>query len=203
MTASQDVVSFQARLAETIAWCEWHASTEDPENSLRTADLHPAKWGPNQGPWSDLNDFWGTQEYKVAVVSAVEALATARAGLLRQANVYPYASLPPNLSGGRLLLATPDESDLSGLSEWESGGLINALDIPPWDTWVSYVHEQVAPHDWVAYLLCWIPTEFIPLVERGILVNPVECFFWASDYKQHDLLDSEFLRLLDRAGFIG
>jgi hypothetical protein len=53
----------------------------------------------------------------------------------------------------------------------------------------------------VSYLLCWIPQEFVDLVDIGILVNPVECFFWASQYNERDF-NTATLQHLDGAGLL-
>ena len=114
---------------------------------------------------------------------------------------------------------------MCGVSEPESEGFIDALDVPPWDTWICYVCEPNAPDpeevrktqeanrayynkpprdgfvDWqppaaVCFLLCWIPDQFVSLVDEGIKFNPMQCFFWASEYKQRHY-NTELLRQLD------
>ncbi len=212
------------RLAETIAWCRLRASAADPKNSLRTPALRPANLSRSADRWGNFDYDWGMPEDKKTAVSAVATLAETRAELLRQANASADA-LPPNLGGGRLLIDDPEASDVCGLSGPESEGFIDALDVPPWDTWIGYFCEPNAPDpeevrrtqeayrsfynkpprdgfvNWqppatVCYLLCWIPDEFVSLVDEGIKVNPVECFFWASEYKQCHY-NTELLRRLD------
>ena len=178
-------------------------------------------------PQGNIAYEWGTLEEKTDVVSD---LAQRRAQLLRAENAY-MDCLPLDLAGGRLLIACPEESDWCCLSEAESHGFIDTLDVPAWDTWVCYVHEPNAPDpehirktqevyrnfpynkrrdenfvDWqpsasVSYILCWIPPQFVAMVEEGIQVNPVECFFWAVDYKKHHF-NTPLLQHLNALGLL-
>lgn len=234
MTSLPTADELHQRIAQTIAWCRLHVSEGDPENCLRTPALCPANRSaaPNQGEWFDYH--WGTRDDCRSAVAAVDALAQCRAELLHQGGLdqggVNSETLPPDLAGGRLLIADPEDSDLSGLSKPESLGFLDDLDVPAWDTWICYVRERSTPdleavqktqaayragwnkgnradfEDWqpcetVSYLLCWIPPEFVPLVEAGIAVNPTECFFWASEYRQRHY-NTEFLRRLDAQGLL-
>src|SRR5438093_12293271 len=105
----------------------------------------------------------------------VEALAEERTRRLRADRRYPTAPAE-HPARGRLLLSAPHESFTDGVSEWESGGFFDTCDVPPWDTWVYYVSEEVVyderywrqvlrcPPDWspspVSYLVSWVPPEW-------------------------------------------
>lgn len=218
-----DMTEFYGLLAETIAWCRLRVSADDPQSSLRSFVLRPSNLAKTANKWGNFDYEWGTIEEKQTVVSN---LAASRAELLRTKTAFPEA-LPSGLEGGRLLIAAPEESDWCCLSEPESNGFIDDLDVPAWDTWVCYVHEANTPDpeyvrrtrealyasynseqykEWqppayVSFLICWIPPQFLALVEEGIKVNPVECFFWAADYKEHHY-NTELLRQLDKAGML-
>jgi hypothetical protein len=84
----------------------------------------------------------------------------------------------PSLEGGRLLVYFPDRELADGAAEAESQGYLDVHNAPPWDTWVAMVDEASADG---AYLLSWVPPEFIDLVHRGIAVNPEECIRWLDD----------------------
>jgi hypothetical protein len=224
MTTAIDLTEFR-RLAETIAWCRLHVTEDDPKDCLRTLALRPTNLSATPDQWGNFDYAWETPAQTQAVISA---LADRRAELLRAANAYTEV-LPSDLAGGRLLITLPEESDWCGLSEPETYGFIDALDVPAWDTWVCYLHEKTTPdeeqvrttqaayrafynkpprqdfRDWqppdsVSYILCWIPPQFLAWVEVGIMVNPMECIFWASDYKQH--YNTSLLRELDAAGLL-
>ncbi len=226
-----DLSLFRRRLAQTIAWCRPRAAISDPRNSLRTPALRPANLSSTPDRWGTPDYDWGTYEDSTTAVSTVEALAQTRAQLLRQRqHVSDTEVLPPDLAGGRLLIADPLDSDQCGLSVEEALGFIDEVDVPAWDTWVCYISEATTPDpeavrrtqaqyrayynkarapdfvDWqprphVSYLLCWIPPQFLSLVDEGIQVNPVECFFWAVEYKQRHY-NTELLRQLDAEGLL-
>lgn len=206
---------FRWRLAETITWCEAHGSLADPINSLRAPALQPACMVNEP----DYSYDWGGTDAKQATI---RILSETRADLLRAAGLYPAAPAM-NVGHGRLLVSDPEDSDICGLSVVESLGFIDDRDVPPWDTWLWYGDEPgnhtleflqrmeayerkyhnraFIPPAAKRHWLCWIPTLFVPLVDGGIAVNPVECFWWAREYKERDH-DTPFLRLLDDEGFL-
>ncbi|MBC7529779.1 MAG: hypothetical protein H7308_19800 [Chthonomonadaceae bacterium] len=209
MTPVESVAEIRVRLAETIAWCRNRASLEDPKNCLRTLALRPSNLSETANEWNFFDYDWKNVEENRAVLSR---LSSGRAELLRAENAHTD-SLPSDLAGGRLLISIPDWSDFCGLTEAETQEFTDTLDIPAWDTWVWYGQERTIPdpeevrktqesrrsyserhgYNWeewqppesVSLLLCWIPPQFLAVVEIGILVNPVACLFWASDYKEH------------------
>ena len=138
MTSIATADTLYRRLAETIAWCREKASLNDPKSCLRTPDLRPANLSLTPNKWGVLEYNWKT------AISSVEALSDRRAELLGQAVTYSN-TLHPDLAGGRFLIADPDNSDQCGLSEPESLGFIDDLDVPAWDTWICYVQEQTTP----------------------------------------------------------
>ena len=215
-----------SRLAETIAWCQFRANISDPKESLRTPVLRPANLSSIPNQWGNYDYDWDVAEQ---VQATVDALAYRRANLL-QAESLSFDASMPDLQGGRLLIAAPNESDWCCLSEAEAEGFIDALDVPAWDTWICYLREATTPDaevvrrtqeafrsfynrpfrqnfvDWqpptsVEYLLCWVPPQFVSLTEAGIMVNPVQCLFWARNYRRHHY-NTESLRQLEAAGLL-
>ena len=73
----------------------------------------------------------------------------------------------------------PDYSLFDGAAEVETHGFFDSFNLPPWDTWISYVHE---------HLLAWVPSALVELVDGGIQVNAEQCIVWADDG------DTPFLR---------
>lgn len=202
--------AFRLRFISTVLWCQLHTDVRDPKNSLRTPELRP-------GNWLGEDYLWGE-----GAPVTVEALAKKRSELLRRKG---SVEVREEQVSGRLLLANPTESDICGLSGPQSQGYIDEVDIPPWDTWVHFSHEEPTTPDpeavrktrkiyraqwkrsWdppraVSYLLCWVPTPFIPHVNEGIAVNPVDCLFWASEYKERHY-NTALLRQLDAQGLLG
>jgi len=52
------------------------------------------------------------------------------------------------------------------------------------------------PVSYSSYLLSWVPTELVPLVEEAIDVNPEGCLMWAN------LLDIPLITALRTAGLL-
>ena len=233
MENSYDLKEILKRLAETIAWCNPHISVENPKDCLRTPELQPT----NMTLRSDRNHdhkyesgfeyAWETLKEKQDVVNAV---SLRREKLLMEAKI-DTGPLFLKLLGGKLLIISPEDSDICCLSVYEAEGFIDEMDVPPWDTWIGYFEEQSTPEetyvlqtqaryrafynksnssdfeDWthepiVSYILCWIPRDFVELVNEGVLVNPVECFFWASEYQRRHF-NTPLLRELDSLGLLG
>ncbi|MCW3052432.1 MAG: hypothetical protein JWN14_1602, partial [Chthonomonadales bacterium] len=126
MLPCPDMTQFSLLLAETIAWCRLHVSMDDPSQSLRTPQLRPTNLAITANQWGNFDYEWGTVEEKQVLVSD---LAVKRAQLLRAENAYPH-TLQPDLAGGRLLIAAPEQSDWCCLSIHETAGFIDDLDVP-------------------------------------------------------------------------
>jgi hypothetical protein len=118
--------------------------------------------------------------------ASVEALAEQSARLLQLANAYPDPDEPDvqvrGLSGGRLLVCTGlDESVWDGAAQAESRGFFDINDLAPWDTWICYVRPQGEDNGRTGqapFVMSWVPSAFVSLVEDGIRVNPVGCIRW-------------------------
>jgi hypothetical protein len=205
---------FQTRLLETIAWCNLKIRVGDPIDSLRTPEFCPEPitrniYVPTAGQkrkldWKDANlivkdlDYSGfdTPEKRFAVM---DTLAEQRADALRAENAYPDLS-HPDFSGGRLIINDFLNSDVCGMSIMQSEGFFDEYDIAPWDTWIGF-----AKGERTGALICWVPSEFIALVEGGIAVNPVDCISWATEYQQYGYqggLDASFFEQLKAHGLL-
>ena len=118
--------------------------------------------------------------------ASVDALAEQRARLLQLANVYPDPDerdvLVRGWSGGRLLVCTGlDESVWDGAAQAESRGFFDINDLAPWDTWICYARPQGKDNGRTGqapFVMSWVPSAFVNLVEDGIRVNPVGCIRW-------------------------
>jgi len=86
------------------------------------------------------------------------------------------------LGGGKLLVYGPDEELSDGAAEEETKGFFDVANCPPWDTWVAFIEElHPAPGGRIAYLISWVPPQFLESVSRGIYVNPEQCIRWLED----------------------
>jgi hypothetical protein len=186
MEAEDEITKFRLRLAETIAWCAVRASVDDPKDSLRTGALQPHAFGNYTQPLEERR-------------AIVDAVVETRAKLLCTENRYPD-SPAVTLAGGRLLICAPDESVWDAVSESESDGFFDEVDIPAWDTWVCYNREPYSPaaiDPFYDYLVSWIPPQLVDRVEAGIRVNPVQCILWATE------LDTGFVGRLRASDLLG
>ena len=88
----------------------------------------------------------------------------------------------PSLHNGRLLCFFPDANLTDGAAEPETDGFFDIYNNPPWDTWVGYFidNDDRQTYD-RCYVLCYVPSQLISIVERGIIVNPEECIRWLGD----------------------
>jgi hypothetical protein len=69
------------------------------------------------------------------------------------------------LGGGELLIYLPRHPDSGGGAREASHGYLDSRDLPPWDTWVSWIEEQHRE-----YLICWVPSEAMTAVAAGMAV---------------------------------
>ncbi|MDH4130314.1 MAG: hypothetical protein OEW17_00065 [Gemmatimonadota bacterium] len=132
---------FQERLAETISWCLRAVKLGPLATALRTMAFVP----PPALPWPET----------------VRAVAEARLKTLGRSW---RRTLDP-LGGGELLIHLPRHVGSSGGAGEASGGYFDAHDLPPWDTWVSWLEEPQR-----AYLVCWVPPEAMEVVAAGMAV---------------------------------
>ena len=73
-------------------------------------------------------------------VHAIQSVATQHRRTLGGGNI----SLQKKFHGyeGRLLAYFPDENLACGVAEAETQGFFTVDNVPPWDTWVAYLHED-------------------------------------------------------------
>jgi hypothetical protein len=168
------VPNFIVSLSETIAWC----SAQNPISEIHESDEIKEKQalGKSGAEMSQLRspslrphnlEFRNNPAERVAVVNGV---AEKRAIQLKAGHRYPLA-LIDNLSGGKLLLYSPDDNLSDGAAQCSSKGFFDVNNIPPWDTWICFFER---------YLVSWVPPRLLPLASAGIDVNPEQCILWTS-----------------------
>lgn len=148
---------FKVRLAQTIYWCERRSKLSSPASSLRTMELRPSLLEKNR-------------------VSAVEFVVNTRE--LHGLPEIREATIPDRLAGGQLLVYFPDDDLACGAAEYETDGFFDVNNVPPWDTWVTYIENAYNGEYDTEYLVAWIPREFVELANRGVYVNPEQCIQW-------------------------
>src|SRR5262249_48724768 len=98
------------------------------------------------------------------------------------------------LDKGRLLLYYPDENLTDGAAPLNSQRFFDDNNIPPWDTWLTYILDDVPRAR--TYLMAWIPLDCLELAAGGIAANPEQCICWAAD------VSTKFIDYLKSAGFV-
>jgi hypothetical protein len=147
------------RLAQATAWCTPRVDTSDPASSLRSDELRP----------------WVLESDRAATVHQV---LDSRAQHVRAA---APVRTRDHLRNGRLLLYYPDASLSDGAAEAETDGFFDVHNVPPWDTWLGLFRDGSSDPSFTDYIVSWVPGDLVPLVERGISVNPEQCILWLAD----------------------
>ena len=104
----------------------------------------------------------------VAIIDQVEEK---RSRILRDSGRYSE-SRSSGLRSGRLLLYAPQDNLSDGAAEYASMGFFDVDNAPPWDTWIVMFRK---------YLVSWVPSQLVRLVQQGLDVNPEQCILWADD----------------------
>jgi len=109
------------RLAETIAWCSSRPRPWSPSTTFRSADIAPEFGRTSRKAW----------------VQSVAHLRHLRLGgaKISLRKIYGHH--------GRLLAFFPDDSLDCGVASDETEGFFTDGNVPPWDTWVAYLQENV------------------------------------------------------------
>jgi hypothetical protein len=162
LIAIGDNIQFELRLAEATAWCNSHANPADPKDSLRNDLLQPN--------WLD-----GSRS------KIVNSVVRTRSSYLSQKKLNPVRSIS-DLKGGKLLVYFPDADLADGAAEVASKGFFDVHNLPAWDTWVG-LFQNTGPLDasYVIYLVAYVPSALVEVVNYGIEVNPEECIMWLAD----------------------
>jgi hypothetical protein len=74
---------------------------------------------------------------------------------------------------GQVLIVEVESTIGDGGAEVESGGFIDFYDCPPIDTWFYKTEDEGR-----LIFFAWVPEPFVNLVNRGIEVNSIDCFYW-------------------------
>jgi len=144
------------KMGEELLHQAWQIRLPRLASELRSADLNPG---------SPL----GEARSDIERQGLVRSVVAKRSELLRSrlSTTLPYSDA--GSAEGRLLVYVPEENLADGAAEVESNWFFDTENAPPWDSWVAYSNRT---------LLSWVPARLVPLVQRGIDVNPEECIRW-------------------------
>jgi hypothetical protein len=82
---------------------------------------------------------------------------------------------------GKIYIANLYDTIIDGASEVESFGFIDAVDLPPIDTWFYLLKQNNK-----LLFFAWIPSNFTPLAQNASDVNCVDCINWFSEWYPED-----------------
>jgi len=176
----RDIPTIRQRLAQTVFFFRLLPDRDDPALHTRTPAIAPsgAMVLEFETPTGQSDVFRPTTLERQLLVDQV---AAARERQIQAAGlIAPTRTLL--LAGGRILAAHLDDSDWDGLSSYHSKGLVDAYDVPGWDTWLHLYRTERGDT-----LLTWIPPHFLEHAEAAIWANPRKCLEWFNE----DALRSE------------
>ena len=154
-----------AAAKEASSWCKLKWDSSNIRSCLRNLEFSP--------------DFFGLDHFHT-----VNSMIYKRRHALEDQKEQACS----DLSGGRILVYEPDMNIFDGISEEETKGYVDVNDCPPWDTWVGYV----ASGD-IRWVLSWVPSAAVSLINEGAEVNCTDCFYWLSE------LDTSWAKEIMRA----
>jgi hypothetical protein len=173
----------RTRLSEAVAWCLSRISASDAKCSTRSKALEPSRQFTMAHGERFTDRFTYDRTTSEQRRSLVDEVCANRARCLREASEAPAIPVGPHLAGGRLFSSSIDGSDWSELPTVESEGFLDSFDIPGWDTWLWIYPEIYAGKAIGDCVLCWIPPQIIPLLQRAIQVSPMDSLWWM-DYSE-------------------
>jgi hypothetical protein len=168
---ARDIPTIRRRVAEAVFFFRLDSERSDPASHTRTASIAPA--GAMvlefETPAGQPEVFRPTTVERQLLIDQV---AGAREKQIEAAGmIAPGKTLL--LAGGRILACHIDDSDWDGLSSYHSKGLVDAYDVPGWDTWLHLYRTERGDT-----LLAWIAPQFLEHADAAIWANPRKCLEW-------------------------
>jgi hypothetical protein len=161
-------------LIDALDWCLRRADPANPRECLRTPDLQPYLF--NESRFQSVYDVAWARHLKLAESGIAERFPHR----LDDPEVEHDSErqFPPRLAGGRLLVWYRDLTVDDGVGESCTNGYLDESDMPPWDTWITYVHPDDDPKAAGGYLVSWVPAQFVEPVQEAITCNAYDALLW-------------------------
>jgi hypothetical protein len=159
----EDWKAHRQALAEAQAWCALKLDVAEPATSLRSTELKPDGY-PSE---------W---EYGVFNLQATNKVVQRRRQIL-------LTSAASSAQVRGQILCVFGNSDLyMGEGDLPSGGVIDEIYLPPWDSWFALITlDPAIEFNIPSLLLAWIPAELVQAVQNAIEVAATEPLAWLSD----------------------
>jgi hypothetical protein len=176
----KELVDFRLCLLESVLWSADRADLSNPMTCLRTEVLRPYIF--NDSRHATVRDVVSARHREL-----VEGRRSLDVSLNtnRDDDAAVFAELwklmPAALGGGRLLVWERDSTIDDGVGEVATQGYLDASDMPPWDTWVTYVTPSDDAAVQAGYLVSWVPPMFVPSVGEAVEFNAYGALYWLAD----------------------
>jgi len=166
-----NLTEFTHVFREAAAWCFPLLSAPWTDDSLRSKELL-------------------SKQYDESIDSdTIQQVVSRRSELLGRSPLTDV-SADPQMVGTRILICDFASSDASEASAFDSDGYFDAFDVPPWDTWITFMRNPNSPRPWMECLISLVPLKCVDRVQSGINSNPCDVLYWASPvYNDSDSLN--------------
>jgi hypothetical protein len=189
LRTEKERADLRLRLLDAVMWSSQRAEPSNPRTCLRTEAFRPYIF--NDSRHATVRDVISARHRKLVEGRKIPdvALNTNRdddsAALAELWNL-----MPAPLGNGRLLVWERDLTIDDGVGEFLTKGYLDTSDMPPWDTWVTYVSPGDDAAAQTGYLLSWVPPAFVPSVADAVANNAYGALYWLAGTR---LLLSEIL----------
>jgi hypothetical protein len=147
------------------AYCELLNSTGNTASTFRSPELeaNARKTFPESCH----------SQYSHAMLQQLDELHAKRKLIIKNRKAHSQDTLDES---GRLLMVNWRESLFDGACSPITHGFLDDDCMPGWDTWlrIASLDDSQDAHG----LVCWIPTELVPLVNDAILIDAARCMSW-------------------------
>jgi hypothetical protein len=189
LRTEKERADLRLRLLDAVMWSLQQAEPNNPRTCLRTEEFRPYIF--NDSRHATVRDVISARHEKLVEGRKIPDVAL---NTNRDDDSSTFASLwnlmPAALGYGRLLVWERDSTVDDGVGEFVTKGYLDASDMPPWDTWVTYVSPVDDATAQTGYLLSWVPPAFVPSVADAVAANAYGALYWLAGTR---LLLSEIL----------
>ena len=170
-------IDLRLRLLDAVGWSADRADLSNPITCLRTEVLRPYIF--NDSRHATVRDVISARHRELVKGRKIPDVSL---NTNRDDDSAVFAELwklmPAALGGGRLLVWERDSTIDDGVGEFLTKGYLDVSDMPPWDTWVTYVTPSDDATVQVGYLLSWVPPVFVPSVGEAVENNAYGALYW-------------------------
>jgi len=189
LRTEKERADLRLRLLDAVIWSADRADPSNPRTCLRTEAFRPYIF--NDSRHATVRDVTSARHDELVEGRKIPRVAL---NTNRDDDSAAFAEvwklMPAALGSGRLLVWERDLTIDDGLGESLTKGYLDTSDMPPWDTWVTYVSSGDDATARTGYLVSWVPPVFVPSVDDAVANNAYGALYWLAGTR---LLLSEIL----------